>query len=88
MLKKLKPCLLYNDSRIISDYQQTWRYQRVLTEHAGIERKKGNPVPDSLILVQHQSLYTLGRGATVNNLKFSPNDIGKRILYQINRDCN
>ena len=79
MLKKLKPCLLYNDSRIISDYQQTWRYQRVLTEHAGIERKKGNPVPDSLILVQHQSLYTLGRGATVNNLKFSPNDSGKRI---------
>ena len=76
MLKKLKPCLLYNESRIISDYQQTWRYQKILTERAGIERKKGNFIPDSLILVQHQSLYTLGRGATLENLKFLPTDPG------------
>lgn len=60
----------------VSDYQQVWRYQKVLIEHAGVERKKGNSVPDSLILTQHQSLYTLGRGSTLANLKFSPNDPG------------
>ena len=76
MLKKLKPCTLYNEVKAITDYQQTWRYQKVLAEHTGIERKKGNPVADSLILVQHQSLYTLGRGATLDNLKFSPHEPG------------
>lgn len=70
MRKKL--CTLFNETSKVVDYQQTWRYQKVLTEHAGVERKRGYPVPDSLILVQHQSLYTLGRGATLGNLKFSP----------------
>lgn len=77
MLKKLKPCMLYNEANIVTDYQQAWRYQRVLTEHAGIERKKGNFIPDSMILVQHHSLYTLGRGATLSNLKFSPEEPGE-----------
>ena len=77
MLKKLRPCFLYNEAKVITDYQQAWRYQKVLTEHAGVERKKGNLVSDSMILVQHQSLYTLGRGATLDNLKFAPNEPGE-----------
>lgn len=78
MLKGLKPCKLYNEIKVVTDYQQAWRYQKVMTEHAGVERKKGNFVSDSVILVQHQSLYTLGRGATLDNLKFSPHAAGKR----------
>ena len=98
MFKRLKPCLLYNEAKIINDYQQAWRYQKVLTEHAGVERKKGNFVPDSMILVQHQSLYTLGRGATLDNLKFAPNepgewffvlilDHGNRYVYSLYQSC-
>ena len=69
---KGKLCSLFNETKKVVDYQQTWRYQKVLSEHAGVERKRGYPVPDSLILVQHQSLYTLGRAASLQNLKFSP----------------
>ena len=67
-----KFCSLFNETKKVVDYQQTWRYQKVLAEHAGVERKRGFPVHDSLILVQHQSLYTLGRAASLQNLKFSP----------------
>ena len=75
-MKQLRPCVLYKEFNSVTDYQQVWRYQRVLNEHAGKEKKKGNQIPDSLIMVQHQSLYTLGRGATVDNLKFSPHEPG------------
>ena len=76
MIKQLRPCILYKEFGSVTDYQQVWRYQKVLNEHAGKERKKENDIPDSLILVQHQSLYTLGRGATLDNLKFSPHSPG------------
>lgn len=76
MLRKLKPCNLYREVVGTSDYQEVWRYQKVLIENAGQERKKGNSVPDSVILTQHQSLYTLGRGSTLDNLKFDPNEPG------------
>ena len=56
------------------DYQTIWRYQKALLEHIGQARKAGHPVDDVLIVVQHPSVYTLGRGATVNNLKFVPNN--------------
>jgi lipoate-protein ligase B len=76
MIKQLRPCILYKEFGSVTDYQQVWRYQKVLNEHAGKERKKGIDIPDSLILVQHQSLYTLGRGATLDNFKFSPHSPG------------
>jgi lipoyl(octanoyl) transferase len=76
MLRKLKPCNLYRNVAGTTDYQEVWRYQKVLIEHAGQERKKGNSVPDSVILTQHPSLYTLGRGASLDNLRFSPNEPG------------
>ena len=78
MLKRLKPCILYKEFGGVTDYQQVWRYQKVLNEHAGKERRKGNEIADSLIMVQHQSLYTLGRGATLDHLKFSPHEPGLR----------
>ena len=56
------------------DYQTIWRYQKALLEHIGQARKAGQPVDDVLLVVQHPSVYTLGRGATVNNLKFVPNN--------------
>ena len=56
----------------LMDYQDAWRYQKVLLEHIGRQRKIGAPVDDAMLLFQHPSVYTLGRGATVNNLKFDP----------------
>lgn len=83
MLKKLKPCKVYNEVlKGPSDYQQIWRYQKILTEHAGKQRKSGQAVADSLLIVQHQSLYTLGRGATLQNLKFKP-DLGNLKFFNV-----
>jgi len=71
-------------------YEVAWRYQKVLLEHIGRQRKAGTPVEDALLLVQHPSVYTLGRGATVDNLKFVPNtdtdtDQASPRVYRIER---
>lgn len=56
----------------LTPYDDAWRYQKLLLEHIGRQRKVGQPVEDAMLLVQHPSVYTLGRGATVDNLKFVP----------------
>ena len=74
----------------LTPYEVAWRYQKVLLEHIGRQRKAGTPVEDALLLVQHPSVYTLGRGATVDNLKFVPNtdadtDQASPRVYRIER---
>jgi lipoyl(octanoyl) transferase len=49
-----------------------WRYQRALLEHACALHKLGNSVHDSLLLVEHPRVFTLGRGASLENVKFTP----------------
>jgi hypothetical protein len=52
-------CKLYNQvtsgGRLL-DYEQAWRYQKVLCEHIGKQRKAGQPAEDSLIILQHPSV--------------------------------
>lgn len=68
------------------NYAQVWAYQKVLMEQCW-RRKKVDPdsTEDALILVEHQSVYTLGRGATVSNLKFDPKDATSPAVYRIER---
>lgn len=66
---KLK-CDLYNLAGQLVDYQLSWKYQRTLLDHLNARKKKGFVVNDSILLVQHPNIYTLGRGATEKNLKF------------------
>ena len=54
------------------------RYQRVLAEHTHQQKKASLAgitgatwPPDHLLLLQHPRIFTLGRGATQENLKFS-----------------
>lgn len=35
-------------------------------------QRQGLAHPDSLLVVEHPSVYTLGRGSTLDNLKFDP----------------
>ena len=56
----------------LTEYDVAWRYQRVLLEHSCRQQKQGKAVPDALLLVEHPRVFTLGRGATTENLKFSP----------------
>ena len=52
----------------------------MLAHHLFIARKNGTFEPDRLILLQHSSIYTLGRAATEDNLKFSPHSSGHRVV--------
>jgi len=56
----------------LTDYMLGWRYQRALLEHACACHKLGTSVYDSLLLVEHPRVFTLGRGASLENVKFTP----------------
>jgi len=56
----------------LTEYDVAWRYQRVLLEQSCRQQKQGKATPDALLLVEHPRVFTLGRGATTENLKFSP----------------
>lgn len=61
-------------------YNLAWDYQKKL-----FTAKLENPqLPDILLLVEHPAVYTLGRGATLNNLKFNP-DNSPYQLYRLER---
>lgn len=40
---------------------------------------------DYLILVQHKSIYTLGRGGSIDNLRFQPNERSKHEVVRVER---
>lgn len=54
----------------LTNYRLAWKYMKTLSEHAGRCRKAGNPISDSLLLVEHPSIYTLGKAASEENVKF------------------
>jgi lipoyl(octanoyl) transferase len=47
-------------------YNQAWELQKAL-----VGRLKTQSQPDRLLLLEHPPVYTLGQGATIENLKFS-----------------
>ena len=49
----------------LSDYSTIWRYQRSMVQrHLNTKHTKEH-VEDALILTEHKSVYTLGRGSTL-----------------------
>ncbi len=68
-------CFLINCGLV--PYQEAWSWQRSLLE----ARCVNQDLPDLLILLEHPPVYTLGQGATLDNLKFDPNNSD----YQLHR---
>jgi lipoyl(octanoyl) transferase len=67
------------------DYERAWRWQRHLMESQGAVHKAGSEGSDALILLQHPSTFTLGRGSTLDNLKFSLDAGCKQRVVRIER---
>ena len=66
----------------LTDYQSAWKCQKALSERSNELYKKNQTVTDTLLLVQHPSIYTLGRGATPDNIKFK---VDERCPHQVVR---
>ena len=76
-------CNVFNltSNNSLSKYQKVWKYQKLLAEHLyqikkDVEKSKVNPSLnfDSIVIVEHPSIYTLGRGSTLENVKFNIGD--------------
>ena len=61
-------------------YQQAWNYQKQLIQ----ERLENPELADILLLVEHPAVYTLGTGASLDNIKFDPDESPWEI-YRIER---
>jgi lipoyl(octanoyl) transferase len=62
-----RPCWLYNCG--VVPYLQAWDWQKTLMR----DRIQSPDAPETLILLEHPPVYTLGQGSTLANLKFNPN---------------
>lgn len=71
-------CWLLNQG--VVPYAVAWKWQQQL-----VARRRDNPeLDDVLILLSHPPVYTLGRGASLEHLKFSPADSSFEV-YRIER---
>lgn len=61
-------CILEN--RGLVPYLEAWNYQRSLVA----ERISNPQLKDILVLLEHPPVYTLGKGASLDFLKFNPKD--------------
>lgn len=73
----------------IQQYEKVWKYQKALVELINHNRKH-LPIEsqyDCILLTQHSSIYTLGKRANIDNLKFntSTNDIEKHQVCIVER---
>ena len=95
-----RKAILYNLSSGLTDYMTAWRYQKALSEYSNQEFKRiqkaevdarHSITTDSILLVQHPSVYTLGKAASVANLKFEalPSTQGLKsdhsVVYRVER---
>ncbi|GAB4191592.1 MAG: lipoyl(octanoyl) transferase LipB [Coleofasciculaceae cyanobacterium] len=71
-------CLLDNQGLV--PYAVAWEQQRSLVA----QRIQNPTLDDVLLLLEHPPVYTLGQGASMEFLKFDPNEVNTQ-LYRIER---
>lgn len=72
-----RTCRVYNITGGVVPYDQAWLWQQRLL-HERIAWQRETPTPpvghDVLLLLEHPSVYTLGRGSSLDHLRFDPSD--------------
>lgn len=78
---------VFDFSKTLQSYEKIWKIQKFLMESLHLSRSTAYPLPDSLLLVQHPSTYTIGRGASpFKNLKFtSSSSLEKHNIFHTER---
>ncbi len=66
----------------LKSYEETWQLQKEL-----VERRANDEIPDTLILVEHNPVFTLGRNKDWKNLLFTPEVLRDKgfALYKVER---
>eukprot|EP01023_Acetabularia_acetabulum_P022510 TRINITY_DN22136_c0_g1_i1.p1 TRINITY_DN22136_c0_g1~~TRINITY_DN22136_c0_g1_i1.p1 ORF type:complete len:396 (-),score=50.80 TRINITY_DN22136_c0_g1_i1:23-1210(-) len=68
-------CVLHDHVNKIVPYEQAWNFQKNLVNKKITSlQQKNAEIDDQLIILQHEKVYTLGAGSTVDNLKFEFNE--------------
>jgi lipoyl(octanoyl) transferase len=66
-----RKCVAYRLGRV--EYETAWGWQKHLIEQRVLAMRAGQSVEKDVALVlEHPSVYTLGRGGTMDNVKFDP----------------
>ncbi|NJM76137.1 MAG: lipoyl(octanoyl) transferase LipB [Acaryochloridaceae cyanobacterium RU_4_10] len=73
-----RSCWLHNCG--VVPYPQAWDWQKQLVR----DRIQSPDAPETLILLEHPPVYTLGQGSTLAHLKFDP-DVASYELHRIER---
>lgn len=78
-----RKCRVYNITGCTVPYEQAWLWQqRLLHERMAWQREENKTAPNShttgshdvLLLLEHPPVYTLGRGSSLDHLRFDPTD--------------
>ena len=85
MSTRRKECIILNIDDDLTDFSTAWRYQKVLSEHIHSSRKAHNPSPCYILVVEHPRVFTLGRGGSVENLKFEVGGVESADVIRIER---
>ena len=65
-------------------YSNALEWQQAMIKQRMAQMRAKKPTEDALMIVQHPSVYTLGRGADTKHLKFDPKK-GEHELHRIER---
>lgn len=70
-----RTCLTYRCGLV--PYERAWKWQQKLIQERWSSESN---LSDALLVLQHPSVYTLGRRASLNHLKFDPNDTKHHVV--------
>ena len=79
-------CILYDLSfGKLTSFENAWRWQRALVEFLNNNRKINEDAPEYMLIVQHRSVYSLGKGAEVKNIKIPVSQMKTHDVFRIER---
>ncbi|CAN0896100.1 Octanoyltransferase LIP2p, chloroplastic [Linum grandiflorum] len=70
----IRTCELYDLHKEIVPYKEAWDWQKHIVEEKKVLVETNQDCPDTLIVLQHRPVYTLGTGSSVQHLNFDIQD--------------
>ncbi|KAF1322390.1 Lipoyl transferase, partial [Globisporangium splendens] len=79
-----RQCVAYRLGSV--EYETAWDWQKQLIQQRIVAAREERPIANDVVLVlEHPSVYTLGRGATMANVRFDPQVDTQHKLIRVDR---